>query len=102
MIIDHELKILPCYFKAASLGDKCFEIRDNTDRGFQKGDIVKLREYEPGVVAGHYTGLAFNIEITYVTNAYQKDGYVVFGFKKIREGKEHEAETKSDRDQEKA
>jgi len=101
MIIDHELKILPCYFKAVSLGDKCFEIRDNSDRGFQKGDKVKLREYEPGVVSGKYTGLVFVVEITYVTNAYQKDGYVVFGFKKISEGTGNESETKSDQDQEK-
>ena len=37
----HELKILECYANAKIAGDKLFEIRNNLDRGFQKGDIVK-------------------------------------------------------------
>ena len=89
MVIKHELKILPCYFNEVVSGNKTFEIRDNSDRGFQKGDIVKLREFDPSFImqkigSGGYTGNELLIEITYVTNAYQKDNYIVFGFKKIK------------------
>ena len=40
--MNHELKTLPSYFEAVLSGDKTFEIRDNSDRGFQRGDIVDL------------------------------------------------------------
>ena len=42
----HELKIWPQYYQAVSNGSKTFEVRKN-DRGFQKGDIVELNEYDP-------------------------------------------------------
>ena len=42
----HELKIWPQYYQAVKDGTKTFEVRKN-DRGFQKGDIVELREYDP-------------------------------------------------------
>lgn len=32
----HELKILECYAHAKLNGDKLFEIRDNSKRGFQR------------------------------------------------------------------
>ena len=80
----HELKILECYANAKIAGDKLFEIRDNRDRGFQKGDLVKYR-----VVADF--GMQYNhdidektYEITYVTNYEQKDGWVVFGEKEVK------------------
>ena len=38
--MQHNLKILRCYFEPVLSGDKTFEIRDNSDRGFQKGDVV--------------------------------------------------------------
>lgn len=72
----HELKILPCYFTAVERGEKRFEIRDNSDRGFQKGDTVVLKEFEKG----DFTGREVICEITYVTNFAQKENYVVFGF----------------------
>ncbi|MGX9980664.1 DUF3850 domain-containing protein [Methylobacterium fujisawaense] len=37
----HHLKTLPTYFDAVERGEKTFEIRRD-DRGFQKGDIVRL------------------------------------------------------------
>lgn len=76
----HQLKVLPCYFEAAEKGLKPFEIRDNTDRGFQRGDTVELLEYE----AGRYTSRSLLGEITYVTNFEQKPNWVVFGIKKRR------------------
>lgn len=42
----HELKIWPSFYEAVSKGTKTFEYRYD-DRGYKKGDIVKLREYEP-------------------------------------------------------
>jgi len=49
----HELKTWPDYFKRIEDGSKTFEIRRN-DRGFQAGDTLRLREYDPA--ADHYTG----------------------------------------------
>lgn len=42
----HELKIWPQYYCRVADGSKTFELRKN-DRGFQPGDIVVLREWEP-------------------------------------------------------
>jgi len=78
----HELKILPCYYDAVSSGDKTFEIRDNSDRGFQKGDLIILKEFDPDRPGG-FTGLECRVYITYVTGYEQKPGWVVFGFKGV-------------------
>ena len=75
----HELKILPVYFEAVLNGDKTFEIRDNRDRGIQKGDTVQLCEVRVGTVSDGYTGRKLERQITYVTNYGQKDGFVVLG-----------------------
>ena len=42
----HELKIWPQYYQAVADGSKTFEVRKN-DRGFQKGDEVVLKEWDP-------------------------------------------------------
>ena len=39
----HELKILECYATAKVNGEKLFEIRDNSEHGFQKGDYGKYK-----------------------------------------------------------
>ena len=52
----HELKILPAFFDAVVRGDKKFEVRNNTDRGYQRGDMVLLREIEPLAAGTRYTG----------------------------------------------
>ena len=79
----HNLKILPCFFKAVVKCDKTFEIRKNDDRGFQKGDTVALEEIEQGVVIDRKTGRAAHVEITYVTNYGQPQDQVVFSFRVI-------------------
>lgn len=45
----HELKIWPQYFCRVKDGSKTFEVRKN-DRGFQPGDEVNLREWDPQLV----------------------------------------------------
>lgn len=47
--MEHELKIWPQYYKRVADGTKTFEIREN-DRGFQQGDTVILREWNPNEV----------------------------------------------------
>lgn len=42
----HNLKIWPPYYCRIADGSKTFEVREN-DRGFQPGDTVLLREYDP-------------------------------------------------------
>lgn len=77
----HELKVWPSYFEAICDGRKRFEIRDNSDRGFNTGDAVKLNEWNPE--EKDYTGNFFDAEITYVTNFGQSLNQVVFGFREI-------------------
>lgn len=42
----HELKIWPQFYCRVADGSKTFEVREN-DRGFQPGDTVILREWDP-------------------------------------------------------
>lgn len=80
----HELKILPCYFRAIVDGGKKFEIRNNADRGFQKGDTVSLEEIEKGEVFDEKTGNKVLVRITYVTDYNQPPNQVVFGFEVVQ------------------
>lgn len=73
--IHHKLKIERNYHHDIIQGRKTFEIRKN-DRGFGIGDVVLLRRYENN----QYTGDNTLVEITYITDYEQKEGYVVFGF----------------------
>ncbi len=77
----HELKIEAPYFEAVLRGEKKFEIRKN-DRGFQKGDIVVLKELSPKPPE-RFTGRAVEVEITYVTGFMQKENWVVFALKPL-------------------
>lgn len=85
----HELKIFKNYATAKINGDKLFEIRDNSDRGFQKGDLVKYipvtRGFKGDLVVCDHPIVDKTYEITYVTNYAQKDGYVVFGEREVEE-----------------
>lgn len=61
----HELKIWPQYYKPVSEGKKTFEIRKN-DRGFQAGDTVLLREWNPDYPSHNYSGESLEFKIGYV------------------------------------
>ena len=52
-MVNHELKILPEYYKEVLAGKKKFEIRKN-DRNFKTEDTVKLREFKDGKYTGNY------------------------------------------------
>ena len=60
----HELKTLPEYFEDVQRQKKKAELRIN-DRGFDEGDILCLREYNP--VLG-YTGEWLMVRITHILN----------------------------------
>ena len=77
--MQHELKILPQYFKSVKEGAKTFEIRTN-DRGFKVGDTLILEEYEKG----HYTLERIRKEVAYILEGGQcglEEGYCILGLK---------------------
>ncbi len=62
--IKHRLKIWPSYYQAVKHGQKTFELRNN-DRGFQCGDVVILKEFDP--VKERYTkSIELKFKIGYV------------------------------------
>lgn len=78
----HTLKCWPAYFGAIRRKEKNFDVRRD-DRGFQKGDTVILREWQPGTVDGRYTGNDEHRKIKYILTGGQfglEPGYVVLGF----------------------
>jgi hypothetical protein len=66
-IREHELKTWPEFFRAIREGRKRHEVRAN-DRDFQVGDVLVLREYEPGT--DRYTGEVERRRVSYVTSAF--------------------------------
>lgn len=75
----HELKIKKCFFEPVVARIKTFEIRRNSDRGFQAGDEIlfcELSETTSAVCSGRQA----KGRITYVINYEQKEDYVVFSF----------------------
>lgn len=85
MKVEHELKIDQEHFEAVKDGRKKFEIRKN-DRDYHVGDLLVLREYNPNCRS--YTDESIRVEISYMTDYAQKDGYVVLGIEEIWEGEE--------------
>lgn len=94
----HELKTWPQYFCRVEDGSKTFEVRKN-DRGYQPGDIVVLREWDPTLVkkrddnpmgydewteARAYTGNVLTFTVGYVLPIDSER--VVFSLLKIRKG----------------
>ena len=83
-LASHELKTWPDSFAGIWAGDKKFDVRPD-DRGFALGDVLLLREYEPG--AARYTGRELTAKVTYVLQGGQfgiKEGYVVLGIERMQ------------------
>jgi hypothetical protein len=76
----HELKTKPEYFEAVRKRQKHFELRKD-DRGYDVGDLVRLKEYEDGDYTGREAGLYV---ITYILRNCPeyglKEGYCILGF----------------------
>lgn len=80
----HELKILPQYFNDIITGHKRFELRKD-DRGFAKGDTLRLRLYDQ---KEGYLGPVVRAEIDYILRDVPEyglmEGYAILGIHKIR------------------
>lgn len=77
--MEHELKTWMPYYDAVLSGEKPFEVRKN-DRGFQKGDVLFLREWNQGPC--RYTGRHHKRSVTYVLTGEEfgvRDGFAVLG-----------------------
>lgn len=90
----HELKCHPVYFDAVNRGEKTFEVRRD-DRGFQRGDIVKLQRTYPDQL--HRVEYDYNGKVVYeltfrigwILTGGQlgiEPGYVVFSLERIPSG----------------
>lgn len=85
---DHELKVWPAYFQPISNGEKSFEVRRD-DRGFQKGDVLWLREFNPDAFPrGEYTRNAATARIDWILTGGQfgiEAGYVVMAISLVED-----------------
>jgi hypothetical protein len=61
--VTHDLKCWPAPFRAISSGAKTFEFRKN-DRGYQRGDLLHLREWRPDTE--QYVGSELVRRVSYV------------------------------------
>lgn len=81
-MIIHELKTWPEYFEEVFAGRKTFEVRQN-DRGFNVGDQLFLREYDPETKC--YTGRELTRTVTYILRGRDftgiHDGTIVMAIK---------------------
>lgn len=82
----HILKCWTPYYLAIVSGEKKFDVRKD-DRGYQKGDFVKLQQYDPGegYVCDPIDNIPYSVErkINFVLTGGQfgiEPGYVVLGF----------------------
>jgi len=82
LLMEHELKTLPKYFKAVLSGQKTFEVRKD-DRDYQVGDTLILQKYDNG----QYLVDELEVKITYILGRnedekqFVADGYVILGIK---------------------
>lgn len=81
----HDLKCLPNYYDAIERGEKPFEVRRD-DRGFQKGDVLELRRYDPKT--DYYrSGLpTIRRRVTYILTGGQlgvEPGFVIMGLEAV-------------------
>jgi len=87
----HTLKTWPEEFKAMKKGLKSFEFRKD-DRGFQVGDTLRLREYDPK--KKRYTRDTLYVAVTFILRDKPEfglpEGFVVMQTEKIGSRKEKE------------
>jgi hypothetical protein len=87
---DHELKVWPAYFHPICEGVKTFEVRRD-DRGFQRGQILRLREWDERCglnEESRYTGNEEYVRIEWILTGGQmgiEPGYVVMAIKRLNE-----------------
>ena len=62
-LVRHELKCWPRYFERLLDGTKTFEVRKD-DRGFKTGDVLWLREWEPG--GRGFTGRSLSKRVVFI------------------------------------
>ena len=65
----HALKTWPPFFEDVVYGRKTFEVRMETDREFNVGDTLSLREWQPDTQT--YTGRQYEVEVTYALRGRQ-------------------------------
>ena len=72
----HELKTWPEYYEPVAAGRKTAELRKD-DRGFQVGDLVLLRAWEP--MSQTYTGRELYAEIAHIVRGgpWLAEGYAM-------------------------
>lgn len=63
---DHDLKSWPHFFQGFVDGSKKHDMRDIRDRIFERGQVVRLREWNPD--GSGYTGRHLDMVITYITD----------------------------------
>lgn len=80
LAVEHELKTWPEFFAAIRAGAKRHEVR-RFDRDYRVGDVLVLREYEPG--SDRYTGEVERVRITYMTQAFLPDGLVAMSVEQV-------------------
>lgn len=82
MAKEHVLKCWPQYFEAIVFDQKTFEVRYN-DRGYERGDILILREYNNDTK--EYTRRQTRVEVTNVFNEFGlQPGWVIMSLKKCK------------------
>jgi hypothetical protein len=95
MSVEHVLKCYPTYFEAITLRQKNFDVRRD-DRGYQKGDVVVFRKFDPntkigpqyindvgGIASSASNAKTIERRIKYILTGGQfgiEPGYVVLGF----------------------
>ena len=79
----HELKLSTHYWDAVTTGQKTFEVRYN-DRGYQKGDVLILREWGEGAYVSWGYERPWECRVTYVHSGLgMAPGYVVLGIEPV-------------------
>jgi len=78
----HDLKCWPEFFRAMEAGRKPFEFRRD-DRGFEEGDVLVLREYDPATDRTSGRQLTATVDLIFRECPGLPAGYVIMSLKDI-------------------